>query len=197
MTQGYGRLNNSSLSESAKHPILLPTGHHFTSLVALDFHKHALHGGVRDTLTKIQMRFWILRGRSFLRKLLRHFTVCTRFNARPFKAPEAPPPPQFRVQEYPPFSCVGVDYAGPLFVCKPDKQGLDITCCGTHAIHLELVLDMTADSFIRYFKRFMARRGTPHKIISDNSKIFKSANKELDQIQKHAAIREFFAGVRV
>ena len=101
-----GRLNNSSLSERAKHLILLPTGHHFISLVALDCHKRVLHGGVRDTLTEIRMRFWILRGRSILRKVLRRCTVCTRFNARPFKAPEAPPLPQFHVQEYPPFSCV-------------------------------------------------------------------------------------------
>ena len=144
------------------------------------------------------MRFWILRGQSFLRKLLHHCTFCTRFNAWPFKAPKAPPLQQFRVQEYPaPFSCVRVDYAGPMFVCKPDsKVWISLfTCCGTHAIHLELVLDMTADSFIRCFKRFMARRRTPHKIISDNSKTFKSANKELDQIQKHAAVRKFFAGV--
>ena len=82
-------------------------------------------------------------------------------------------------------------------VCKPDsKVWISLfTCCGTCAIHLDLVLDITADSFIRCFKRFMARRGTPHKIISDNSKTFKSANKELDQI--HAAVREFFARVGV
>ena len=120
-----GKLNNSSLSENAKHPILLPTEHYFTSLIALDCHKHVMHGGVSDTLTKIRMWFWILRGRSFLRKLLRHCTVCTRFNARPFKAPEAPPLP---------VSCPGIS---SILMCgsrlcrstvclQTRQQGLDI-----------------------------------------------------------------------
>lgn len=175
-----GRLHNSTLSENAKHPILLPTRHRFTSLMALDCHKCVLHCGVKGTLTEIRTWFWILRGPGYLRRLLRRCTVCARFNALPYKAPEKPPLPNFRVQEYPPFSYIGVDYAGPLFVCKPDsKIWISLfTCCGTRALHLDLVLDMTSDSFIRCFKRFMARRGTPLKIISDNSKTFKSANKD-------------------
>ena len=97
------------------------------------------------------------------------------------------------VQEYPPFSCIGVDYAGPLFVWKPDsKVWISLyTCCGTQALHIDEVLDMTSDSFIWCLKWFMAWRGTPLKIISDNTETFKSAIKELDQIQRHSAVQEF------
>ena len=66
---------------------------------------------------------------------------------------------------------------------KPGHTGDKIwislfTCCVTHALHLELVPDMTTDAFLRCFRRFASPRGTPAKVISDNSRTFKAANKE-------------------
>ena len=45
------------------------------------------------------------------------------------------------------------------------------TCCVTQAVHLKLVLDMSAPTFIRYLKHFTARSGLPPKFISDNGKL--------------------------
>ena len=56
------------------------------------------------------------------------------------------------------------------------------TCCVTHAVHLELVIDTSAPTFIRCIKRFAARRGLPRKFISDNGKAFKTASKLLTDI---------------
>ena len=42
---------------------------------------------------------------------------------------------------------------------------------------------MSTETFIRCFRRFAARRGIPRKIVSDNSKTFKSACKEFEGIQ--------------
>ena len=61
------------------------------------------------------------------------------------------------------------------------------------AIHLDLVPDMTAESFIRSFKRFTARRGFPHKIISDNA--FKAAAKTIASVLNHPEVLHYFAGV--
>ena len=47
------------------------------------------------------------------------------------------------------------------------------TCLTIQAIHLELVEDMSAEEFILCLCRFMARRGIPHQIISDNTQQFK------------------------
>ena len=49
------------------------------------------------------------------------------------------------------------------------------TCATTRAVHLELVPNLTADAFIRSFRSFTSRRGVPKPMISDNAKIFKSA----------------------
>ena len=45
----------------------------------------------------------------------------------------------------------------------------------TRAVHLELVQDMTTEEFLLAFKHFIAQRGTPVEIISDNAAIFKLA----------------------
>ena len=56
------------------------------------------------------------------------------------------------------------------------------TCCVTRAVHLELVLDLSAVTFIRCLKRFAARRGLPRKIVSDNAKTFKAPAKSTAEL---------------
>ena len=78
----------------------------------------------------------------------------------------------------PPFSFTGVDYIGPLFLRNGDKIWICLfTCCVVRAVHLELVPDLTAEVFILCLRRFTDRRGIPCKIVSDNSKTFRSASK--------------------
>ena len=93
--------------------------------------------------------------------------------------------PNFRVQESPPFSKVAVDFAGPLYA-KGLKGKTRISpyfsCCVTRALHLELVEDLTAQSFLRCLRRFTSRRGTPGLIVTDNAKTFKAAAKSIDRI---------------
>ena len=77
------------------------------------------------------------------------------------------------------FQFTGLDFAGPLFVKDGLKSGkcyiLLLTCASSRAIHLELVPDMSIHGVLRGFKRFMARRGVPDLVISDNFKTFKSS----------------------
>lgn len=49
------------------------------------------------------------------------------------------------------------------------------TCASSRAVHLDLVPDNTSQSFVKSFKRFIGRRGTPSLVISDNGKTFKGA----------------------
>ena len=45
------------------------------------------------------------------------------------------------------------------------------TCANTQAVHLELAVDLTADTFLNVFRRFVARRSCPQLMISDNGDI--------------------------
>ena len=49
------------------------------------------------------------------------------------------------------------------------------SCCVTRGVHLELVTDISTQTFLRSFKHFTARRGTPTQVISDNAKTFSTA----------------------
>ena len=48
------------------------------------------------------------------------------------------------------------------------------TCAASRAVILDLTPHMDAHSFIRSFRRFLARRGCPSNVISDNGKNFVS-----------------------
>ena len=194
-----GRLRNADLDVCAKHPILLPSSHHFTMLVIRQSHEKVLHGGVKETLTELHSRFWIVKGRSVVKKLLHKCVVCKTIDGKPYASSLPPPLPEFRVTQSPPFAFTGLDYAGPLYLRgTEDKVWICLfTCCATRALHLDLVVDMTTEAFIRCFKWFVARRGIPRVIISDNSKTFKAADKVIAEILNCPEIEEFFAGVRV
>ena len=129
-----------------------------------------------------------VKGRNLIRSIIYRCVTCRRFEGRPFHGPPPPPLPPFRVKEEPPFSCTAVDFAGPLHVkthgvTRSCKTWICLyTCCVTRAVHLEVVPDLSTSTFIRSLKRFCARRGLPHRILSDNGKTFKAAAKVVESI---------------
>ena len=95
--------------------------------------------------------------------------------------------PEFRIREVAPFSKVGIDFAGPLFAkcCSQSSRKVYIalfTCCVTRALHLELVRDLSAETFLDCLRKFAARRGMPDLIVSDNAKTFKAAEKAITRL---------------
>ena len=97
-----------------------------------------------------------------------------------------------------PFQVIGVDYAGPMtYRVSKKKEGkmyiLLFACSLTRVIHLELVTDQTTDGFIRCLKRFIARRGRPNTIYSDNGKRFVAAAKWLKNIMKEETLQDYLA----
>ena len=49
------------------------------------------------------------------------------------------------------------------------------SCC-------EVVQDMTSEEFLLCFRRFIAQRGSPDVVISDNSITFKAASQSIDSV---------------
>lgn len=95
--------------------------------------------------------------------------------------------PKDRVTPSPPFQVCGVDYAGPFLTRDRRARGYKtykcyiclFVCFSTKAIHVELVSDLTSECFLAALKRFVARRGRPQKIYSDNGTTFVGANSEM------------------
>ena len=71
------------------------------------------------------------------------------------------------------------------------------TCCVTRAVHLELVEDLSVETFKRCLRRFIARRGIPALIVSDNAKTFKGTEKQLRTLFRHPQVREEMQNHRI
>ena len=56
------------------------------------------------------------------------------------------------------------------------------TYCTTHAVHLDVVESLNADSFIQSQKRFTSRRGIPARLVSDNGTTLTAAAKMLERM---------------
>ena len=81
--------------------------------------------------------------------------------------------PKERLQaDYPPFTRIGIDFFGPFEVklgrSVVKRYGVIFTCLSIRAIHLELAHSLDTDSCINALRRFIARRGKPETIRTDN-----------------------------
>ena len=137
-----------------------------------------------------------------MKQILHHCTTCRRFEGKSYHAPPPPPLPNYQVQEAPPFTITGVDFAGPLYVRSPDGGQKKVwiclyTCCVVRAVHLDPAPNMCAPTFLRSFKRFAARRGLPSRVISDNGKAFKAAAKTIQAVLGHKDVKSYFSGLGV
>jgi len=127
--------------------------------------------------------------------------VCKKLEGVPYSSVAPPDLPADQTSEDPPFSHTGVDFAGPLYVkcdSKSDKAYVCLfTCSSTRAVHLELAPDLSVDSFLLLFRRFVSRRGLPISLISDNAKNFKSSSKQIVKIARSNEVVRFLGDKRV
>ena len=73
-----GRLQNATIPFTAKYPVLLPADHYLTARIIDDCHKRVLHNGPRETLAELRSRFWIVKGRQVVRKVISRCVICKR-----------------------------------------------------------------------------------------------------------------------
>ncbi|GFX69882.1 uncharacterized protein TNCV_4392371 [Trichonephila clavipes] len=184
-----GRLQNSDLTYSQKHPALLPADHLLTQLIMINIYNRNFHSGPQALLYCTRQRFWPLCGRSIARKIVHECVVC--FKNKTIVVNQLMGSlPRERVNPSFPFLHTGIDYCGPFFIrYKHQRKGTYqkiyvaiFVCLSSKAVHLEIVSDLTTDAFLATLKRFVARRGKCASKSSDNAKIFVGANRELKKI---------------
>ena len=80
----------------------------------------------------------------------------------------------------------GVDFTGALYVQMNGAESKVciclFTCATTRAIHLEIVRDLSTETFLLALRRFASRKSLPQIIVSDNGSTYLSAAEELKEL---------------
>ena len=66
-----GRLQYADLSLNCKFPILIPKNSYIGDLIIFDAHQEVLHYGMKDTLNQVRSEYWLVQGRSSVKKDLK------------------------------------------------------------------------------------------------------------------------------
>ncbi|GBN40887.1 hypothetical protein AVEN_240861-1, partial [Araneus ventricosus] len=168
--------------ENFRYPIVLPSDHIVVQKMIMHKLKTLSNCGVQTLMSILREEFWILKSRRTIRKAIKTCTVCRRFEA---KHPEvqAAPLPEDRLRDSATFETTGIDLAGPLYLRDGSKAWVVLNTCAVYrAVHLELVTSLTTDKFLLYLHRFIARRGRPSIIYTDNGSNFKGTNQALNKV---------------
>ncbi|KRZ69656.1 hypothetical protein T10_8747 [Trichinella papuae] len=96
-----------------RYPVLLSNQHPLVKLLVRDQHIRHLHAGVDQTLSCLRQRYWIVNGRSIVKRVIKEYVTCRKKNAKPF-LPKMSDLPRERVVEVSPFENTDLDLAGPL-----------------------------------------------------------------------------------
>ena len=156
----------------AGYRMVLPADHRFTSLVIQKTHQRVGHFGVSFTLAQVREKYWVLQGRNSVKRALKKCVICNRFQSSNCRE-KAPSLPTDRSNFSGVFVSVGLDYFGPIELRNGNKCHVALfVCASVRAIHLEIVQDLSAESAIEAIYRFIARRGIPGLIRSDNATCF-------------------------
>ena len=207
-----GRLGNLyNMPEQMRHPIILPKDSRITELIILQHHQATAHSGPELTLRNVRLQFWVTGGKRQIRNALRlcQHNLCRHPNPTGQNQQIANLPiPRITPGN---FEAISLDLAGPFTVklcgiCKNHKVCHDcqeklkekspksrkcstqkayicvFACHSSRAIHLELMMDRTSESFIMAIKRMSNRRSMPLIIHSDNASEFITAKNHIKDI---------------
>ncbi|XP_074651599.1 uncharacterized protein LOC141906252 [Tubulanus polymorphus] len=154
LLKAKGRLDNASLEDCAKHPIVLHPKNAFTKLIVTDLRANPVHKNLACTMVKVRENYWVPTLRQLAKNIINECVPCNRADGRPYAKPVPAPLPEFRVQLTPPFTTTGIDFSGAVTVRKSDIVNTEqayiglFTCAVTRFIHLELVPVMSVPTFL-------------------------------------------------
>ncbi|XP_065091295.1 uncharacterized protein LOC135712267 [Ochlerotatus camptorhynchus] len=192
-----GRLGNASISQRRKHPMILDSRHPLTRLILIDYHHRLLHGGPQLMISCVRERFWPLSVRNLARKVTHECMNCFRAKPRAHEQLMGDLPLE-RVSPAPPFQRVGIDYCGPFELQPATRKGTPVkcyvclfVCMVCKAVHVEVVMDLTAEAFLAALRRFVARRGRPDQIYCDNATNFVGARRQLSELDRMFQQQQF------
>lgn len=172
------------LEYDTRFPIILPRGHPITNMLLDWYHRKFRHANNETVVNEVRQKFYIPKLRAQIRSVVKHCQWCRVYKAAPV-VPKMSQLPLFRITPFlRPFTFVGIDYFGPYYVKvgrSTAKRWVSLfTCLTVRAIHMEVVYTLTTNSCKKAVRRFIARRGAPQEVYTDNGTNFIGASRELE-----------------
>lgn len=175
-------ISNRQDTFSFRCPVVLNPAHLLTKMIIEYTHLKLNHAGINIVMNNLREKFWIRRCRKVVQTVIKKCVICRRHAAKNITAPPGLLP-ENRVRDAAAFEVTGIDYAGPLLLRGGQKAYVCLfTCAVYRAVHLELVTSLTTEEFLQGLRRFIARRGRPSVIYSDNGTNFVGASNLLKKI---------------
>ena len=154
-TQHYIQVN---IPRTSKNQIIVSKSHYLARLIIPDIQLHNLHSGRQQTLCLIRNFYWLPLCRGLLRTILRESEYCKRHTVKARTTFMENLPKNRMLAGQKPFISTGIDLFGPIFAKRTKgtrlnaalvkRYGITFTCMTVQAVHLELINDLSTDSFI-------------------------------------------------
>ena len=191
-----GRLKHSDEPFETKHPIILPHDDPFSQHLIWHTHISNAHFGLEFTLAQLRQRFWVLRLRQAVKKVLLRCFVCRRKWSQPMEQKMADLPRERLTVKYP-FADTGVDLLGPYKVkCRRTEQKVWIclfTCLRVRAVHLDVVESLDTDAFLNSLQRFHSHYPGVTRLVSDQGTNFVGTSNLLESMQREHKVTDWLS----
>lgn len=183
--QGMLRLNSrstSNLTYGEKYPLIIPKSE-LSKLLIDHFHRKTHHAGTNVTISALrQAGYWVIGASATARSIIFNCINCRRIRSKPVEQIMGQLPEE-RTEPSPPFTHIGMDVFGHFIVkdrrSEIKRWGIVFTCTYSRGIHIELLDDLTTDSFLQALRRFQAIRGQVKTILCDNGTNFIGGRNQL------------------
>ena len=178
-----GRIQNAPVDYDNKHPIIVDGKSQIGKLIIREHHEALRHGPTDYIFNAIRTRYWLINGRSEIKRLAMGCFYCKKQRVKPTPPRMGDLPTRRLVPFLPPFTHTIVDLFGPIYVKQRRsevKRWCVLFCCGnTRAVHLEVTETLETDAFMNCLSRFANRRGYPKTMTSDRGTNFVGAAREM------------------
>ncbi|XP_053668305.1 uncharacterized protein LOC128718710 [Anopheles marshallii] len=141
----------------AKYPVILPRTSKLGELIVERYHRIYRHANKETIVNEVRQHYQIPKLRTLVNRIARNCVVCKIRRSLPQVPPMAPLPKERLTPFIRPFSFTGLDYFGPV----------------------KVVHNLSTESCVMAVRRFVARRGAPVEIFSDNGTNFLGASRQL------------------
>ena len=161
-------LKHANILTNSKNQIVVSKEHYLFGLFIKEIHEQNAHIGRKHTLSPLRKHFWLVACRGIIKKVL---SDCI-YSLRQFVKPNAPcmgnlPKERF-YDNAKSLSSTDIEYFGSIKVKATKytrkyptlnkRYGVIFAGLAMGALHLEVAVNLTTESFILAFSQFIARR---------------------------------------